>query len=100
MRKKVQDIMDQIRTDMSSLGFMPEELVIVLDNDQTWLDTVKERVGENANVRTISDEQQFTTVIRTNGTQKLVLDILDPEVHSIKMAEEMGLGQSCGCNSN
>jgi len=66
-------------------------VIIILDDDEKWLNDVKEEIGNNHNVIIISDIQQFRSFIISNKFSKLFIDVNLNEKNGIDLAEEMAL---------
>ena len=91
MRDSVREIMDAIQQDMESLGCKPTELYIILDDDGTWLELLQRTAAPDVNIKTLTNKEEFKTILRENGKLKLVIDVRMPGVSGIDLAEEMGL---------
>jgi len=93
MRQSVKDLMDDIQRDMESLGCMPSEFYIDLDEDSTWINFLETNAAPDVNIKTLTNKEELKTILRENGKLRLIIDVRVPGISGIELAEEMNLSK-------
>lgn len=73
-----------------------DKIIIVLDDDKEWLETIKAKTKDNQNIITISDTDEFRSFLHVNGCSKMYIDINMGKINGIDLAEELGLNDCFG----
>lgn len=72
------------------------KIIIVLDDDKEWLETIKLKTKGDQNIVPISDTEKFRAFIQVNGCSKMYININIGELNGIDLAEELGLKDCFG----
>jgi len=91
MRQEVRDLMNDIQTDMESLGCKPAELYLFIDDDKDWLKILERSAGPDVNIKTLTDTKYLNVILRENGKSRLIIDVRMPDITGISLAEKMNL---------
>ena len=94
--KQLQVVKNKLNEFIKCVDEQNTSLMIILDNDEIWLENVKNSVGDDENVIIISELDEFRSFIVQNGCSKLFIDVNFSEANGIDLAEEMELNQSFG----
>ncbi len=60
---------------LSHIDEQNNKIIIVLDDDKIWLETIKRKTKHNQNIIPISDTDEFRAFIHENGVSKMYIDI-------------------------
>lgn len=73
-----------------------DKIIIVLDDNKEWLETIRTKTKHNHNVKIISDTDEFRSFIHSNGCSKMFININMVEQNGIDLAEELRLNEYFG----
>lgn len=73
-----------------------DKIIIILDDDKDWLETIKTKCKHNKNIIPISNTEEFRSFIHINGCAKMYIDINMDDQNGIDLAEDMGLDDYFG----
>jgi len=91
--KQLQGVKSKLKQFFKCIDEQNTSLIIILDDDEIWLEDIKKQIGEDQNVIIISDLKEFRSFIVQNGCSKLFIDVNFSDANGIDLAEEMALNK-------